>query len=219
MTFSRTIAKEFSVLLNDLSQIMQLVLFGVVGILIGAVATDGIGGDSRILALGLFWVVFFFLQVLLLENTYRTEWQNGAWIRYKVAGEALTLLSAKLIVLPLIGGIAALPMILVAQLFFQVPPQAVWLLIPLLGAAATLGFVALGMALLPVAEASGNRSLFLPLLLMPLGFPLFLAAAQASLGICDLAAVDVTRWLVWMLSIDALYLALSWFLFDEVLYV
>ncbi len=213
-----SLKREVRVVLADASTLVQYLLFAVTTALIGSVVLDQIEVNPVVASIALFWMAFFFLMILMLETIYRTDFASGVWIRIRLLDEVHVWMLAKVVVFALLASIVAWPLMVSSANFMGAGLFAGWYHVPLVSVLVAVGFFALGTLLLPVANASGRRSVFLPLLLFPLCFPLFLSGGHASLVLVGSIEDSAKFWLMWMIAIDSLFLAISWFLIEDVLH-
>ncbi len=81
----------------------------------------------------------------------------------------------------------------------------------------TIGFAAIGTLLGSMAVYATGRETTLPILIMPVALPVIIAAVNATTSIlADRAPDDWLSWLAVLASIDAIFLALAFVLFDVI---
>jgi heme exporter protein B len=89
-----------------------------------------------------------------------------------------------------------------------------WALIILLG---TLGFAAVGTFLGSMAIHAKGRETTLPILILPVALPIIMASVSASSAV--LAGKPIDEWGVWLMvlaSVDAIFLAVAFLLFEYI---
>jgi ABC-type transport system involved in cytochrome c biogenesis permease component len=209
--------REARIILRDRSSFLQLVLFGISVALLGALALKGAGVQGTAASLGLFWVAFLFNQVLQLESIYRTDIQSGVWRRFRLHRALFGWYFGKIIGQTLLAILIAVVLLGASLLFASAQFKSTLLAIPFLAGLVGLGFIGLGVLLLPIAQASGQRSTFLPLLLFPLGFPLLLSGMEASQILAGQVVGDLVFWIAWIVLLDAVYLGIASMILEEVL--
>ncbi|MHB8629563.1 MAG: heme exporter protein CcmB [Aggregatilineales bacterium] len=81
----------------------------------------------------------------------------------------------------------------------------------------TIGFAAIGTLLGSMAVYATGRETTLPILIMPVALPVIIAAVNATTSIlADRAPEDWLPWLAVLASLDAIFLALAFVLFDVI---
>jgi heme exporter protein B len=172
----------------------------------------------ELVAPGVLWVAVVFAAILLIGRSIQSEHDRGTWdalaampVDWSSIFFAKTI--ANLIVLLVVEAAA---LAAYALLFSQAwgPALAPLALVMGLG---SLGLVAAGTLLSAVAAHGRNREILLPVLLIPLLFPLLMMCIQATERL--LLGLPVARYaseLQLLLAFDAIYLALGWLMFEHV---
>jgi heme exporter protein B len=168
---------------------------------------------------GLLWVTFVLAGVLGLGKAFGQEKENGCMdgllltplprgLLYlgKMASTTLFLLVMLALLLPLCG------------LLFQVNLAGIWL--PLAGVllAGAIGFSSLGTLLGGITSSLRGKEVLLPILLFPLLVPLLLVVVHLTTAILTGEPLaDQTGWLQLLAAFDAIFLIVSYLVFEFVM--
>lgn len=195
-----------------------LLLMGALSLVILSFAFDPGLPSRREEAPAAFWVALLFATMYGIGRTFVAEQHNDVWQGLLLSPlDRGTIYLAKTIatLLHLLLGNAILAALFV--LFFDVPLQVEcwsWLLSTFL---ASLGLAALGTLFSAIAIRTRAREVMLPLLLVPLVVPLFLAGVEItkrSLAAQPLGAS--AAWLHLMAGFDVAAVVVGWVLFEYV---
>lgn len=211
------LAREKAILLSDPTAPLHYALFSVSGMLVAAAALDQTGVDRRTALMAGYSLVLFFVQTLMVESVHRSDFATGLWQRIRLHGAIVSWYFGKIVTLTFLVLIMAAPLLWIGSQFMRV--ELSWTQLSDLAfcvGIGALGFFALALVLLPIAAATGRRSLFLPLLLFPLSFPLMLAGGQVNLALTGSSGIDAGFWLRLMLALGTLYVACGLVLIDTV---
>lgn len=186
-----------------------LALAGIALVLVGL----AVGPDPdrlRSLAPALVWIALLYAAIAVAERLERIDRADdafaGLWLvladrRAIFVGRVLSL-SAVLALLQVAIWLAA-----ALLLDLQLRPEAIALL-PLAALTALVAATASALTLALVADAN-HRPLLLPVALLPLLVPTFLAGVQASSAVLDGRAGDATKWVAALLIEAALFAGLG----------
>lgn len=167
----------------------------------------------------LLWMIFLFSATTAVGRSYDYDLEHraidgillsgvspSAIYFSKYASSALILLFSHLL------SIVGLAVLLDLSLMKQMPGLiAVSLLV-------VLGYCALSTLVAVIANASRLKNMLMPLVLMPLLFPLFLAALQITAEIMQNGAFDIgSVWVSLLVAVDVIYIALGFNLYEFVL--
>lgn len=191
-----------------------MIAFSLLAVVILGLAFDLRVPQSEMVAPGVLWIVVLYAGVLGLNRSFGAEAERGTLAALllapvdrsaiyfgKAAANLLFLLGTEVIVLP------AILIIFDTSLF-----QPVSLLALLMG---TIGYVAVGTLFAALAANARARESMLPVLLLPVMVPLFVAGVRVSQLAVDGRPIDETvRWLLLMAGFDLIVLALAWILFN-----
>lgn len=187
-------------------------------LLIGNLAWGDLAPPARV-APGALWVGYVFAGVLAFSRNLHRERDRGTW-------EALALLpvdlglvylakaTANALVLLLIQALS-LPLFALLFDYDFVPHLAK--LVPLLVLGA-VGFSAAGTLTAGIAAHGRSREILLPILLIPLLIPVLMMAVQATEKLLrGFPSSDLVPEHTLLIAFDAIYLAIGWLTFDDVL--
>lgn len=186
-----------------------------------AVVVTGLAFDLRVpngemVVPGVLWIIVLYAGVIGLNRTFGAETDRGTLTALLLApvdrsaiyfgkffANLIFLLATEAIVLP------AMLIIFDVSLF-----QPLILLGLLLG---TVGYVAVGTLFAALAASARARESLLPVLLLPVMVPVFVAGVGLTANMLDgRTFVDVQRWIYLLAGFDLIALGLSWLLFDAI---
>jgi heme exporter protein B len=197
--------------------IFSAVLFALLVIVTFNFAFGGSQESLRLLAPGILWVTFTFAGILSLNRAFVPEKEEGCLeglmacpisreVIYvgKMLGSLLFMLIIEIIALP------------VFALLFNLGVFSVQLgLITLL---ATIGFVAVGTLFSALAVNTKAREMVLPILFLPVIVPLIISAVKASeMTLSGASWGGVASWLQIIAAFDAIFLVVSFWVFNFVI--
>jgi heme exporter protein B len=183
-------------------------------ILVFGLAFDLRVPEARMVVPGVLWVVILFSGVLGLNRTFGAEVDRGtlaALLLAPVERSAIYFgkLLAQLLFL-LLNAAIILPFTL---LLFDTNVLQPWILFGVL--LGMVGYTAVGTLFAALAANSRARESLLPILLLPVMVPIFLAGVALTAAVLDgRAFVDFQRWLLVMVVYDLLFLTLAYLVFD-----
>ena len=211
-------AKDLRLELRRKENFITIAFFAVLILVIFTFALGPTVTRLKELAPGLIWIVFVFTGVLAVGKAFHMEEANatleglllapmdrGVLYLSKVAGNALFILAAHAVLLPL---------------FFVMFNLDAWAALPSLAAVlvlATIGFSAAGTLLAALTHAVRAREALVALLLFPLVVPLLLGAVRSTeVLFLGTGLAEAAKWLKLMVAFDALFLAGGYMAFDYV---
>ncbi len=210
--------KDLVIELRSRDVLSSALVFTLLVLLIFNFALDLTGETVRAVAPGILWVTFIFAGMLTLGRTFARERERGSLQGLLLAPlDRGALFLAKLLTnLVLLGivEVVALPGF-IALYNLSLRPGPALLAIAL----GTLGFATVGTLFAAVAANTRAREALLPLLLFPVLVPVIIGAVAAtgrSLAGAD-AAPDGPPWLGLLAAFDAIFLALSYVVFEYVI--
>ena len=170
-------------------------------------------------AAGLLWVTFLLAGILGLSKSFDQERENaclegllltpverGMLYLGKMISNALFLFILLLLLLPMFA------------LMFGIHVWGVWLPLGAVILAGVLGFSALGTLLGAITASLRGKEVLLPLLLFPLMVPVLIIEVQVTGAILDGEPLaGQARWLGLLGLFDALYLTVSYLVFEYVM--
>lgn len=207
--------KDLLIELRSRDVLSSALVFTLLVLLIFNFALDLTGETVRAVAPGVLWVTFIFAGMLTLGRTFARERERGALQGLLLAPiDPGALFLAKLLVNAIMLAaveIVALPgFIALYNIAFAPGPI---LVVTALG---TLGFATVGTLFAAVAANTRAREALLPLLLFPVLVPVIIGAVKATGESVAGAATSGPPWLGLLVAFDAIFLALSYAVFEYV---
>ena len=202
-------------------QTMGLVL--VLGVLIVSVLGLGLSSQPRVAALGtpaILWVAYLFSGVLCFEKTMAVERQDGALAGLLLAPiDRSAIYAAKLCTNLLLMFTTAAVITAIGLLFFNFSLAAAPFGFILVIAVSMIGFAAVGTLFSALVSSTRLQGGFLAMLVFPLILPLVIASTQQ---VNVIFAEGASRspggaGLAILLAFDAIFLVVSWIVFELVL--
>lgn len=195
--------------------VISLIVFSLLVLLVFDFAFDLQRTELPPAAPGILWVTFIFAGVLSLTRAFAMERDRGTW--------------EGLLLAPIDRGVIYLAKLL-ASLLFMLAVEAVTLAV--FGAffdvpfdvgrvaavtlAGTLGFATVGTLFAAMSANTRAREIFLPVLLLPVAVPVIIGSVKAT-ALAFGAAPDGYPWLGLILAFDAIFLAVSFAVFEFVI--
>jgi len=194
-------------------------------LLMGTIAAAGIGsaflsqGTITLIFPTLLWISFLFAASLAIARSFEYEFRNGALIGLLLSGASPQLIYlSKLIVNLLSCSLALIALITIMSVLLNVPVLVILPELILISLLVLVGFVAVAVLLVPMSMGSRLKSMLLPILLLPLMFPLFFAGLELSSAIFEGVALDFTSpWVSLLVGFDVVYVAVGVNLFEHVI--
>lgn len=197
--------------------VSAMLVFAVLSLLAFSFALDLRGATARAAAPGVLWATVAFAGTLGLSRSLVREQQTGcidglllapvdrtAIFFGKALGNLAFIIIVEIILLPLFAGLFNVPLL---------RPDVV--LVTVLG---TVGYAAVGTLLAGIAVNTRAREVLLPILLLPLAFPVLIAAVQATGGLLEGGRLaEASGWLRLLVVYDLLILAVATLTFGYVL--
>jgi len=207
--------KDVAIEYKNKEAFSSMLLFGLLVVVVFSFAFEGT--ERKELAPGMLWVAYSFAGILGLNRSLNVEIDNdclqglllsplsrGDLYLGKLLGNLAFTLLAELVILPLF--------VILNNLAFDV--SLLWIVgITLLG---TLGFVAIGTTLSLISAQTRMKEVLLPVLQIPMTFPVILSAVQAT----SLVMSDDTGGISFPLSLlgifSTVYITASYFVFEYI---
>jgi heme exporter protein B len=197
--------------------IFSALLFALLVIVIFNFAFDVDRADLALVAPGILWVTFTFAGVLSLNRAFVPEKEEGCLeglMASPISREAIyvgKMLSSLLFMLVI--EIISLP---VFALLFDLPVFTGQLVLVTL--LATIGFVAVGTLFAALAINTKARDLVLPILFLPVVVPVVISAVKASgVALSGGSWGEIAVWLQILVAFDAIFLVVSFWVFNYVI--
>lgn len=213
----------FAVLWKDLlievrtkETLASLLLLGILTLLVLSFAFDPTSELRAAAAPGVLWVAVIFAGTLGMNRSLLHEREHdcihglllapldrGTIYLAKTAGNLLFMVGAELIVVPAF------------VFFFNLPlGTTIVRLAPVLFLG-LLGFSAIGTLFAAVSLRTRAREVMLPLLMLPLATPLFIASVQCSAKLLEGNSLGtVAHWLNLLAAFDTIFLVVGWMTFE-----
>ncbi len=208
--------KDLLIELRTKETLASLLLLGLLVLLVLSFAFDPTSPLREPAAPGVLWVALIFAGTLGMNRSLLRERENdclhglllapldrGTIYLAKTAGNFLFMLAAQVALVPLF------------VFFFNLP---LWLTILRLAPVlllGLLGFAAIGTLFAAISLRTRAREVMLPLLMLPLATPLFLACIQASAALLRGQPLsNVAHWLNMVGAFDVIFLVIGWMTFE-----
>lgn len=169
------------------------------------------------IAPGMLWTTFVFAGILSLNRAFIPEKEQGCLEGLMIcpvsrdvifAGKALS----SLLFLLIVEAVA----LLAFAMLFSIPVLSPQIL--LITLVTTIGFVAVGTLFSALAVNTKARETVLPILFMPIVFPIIMGAVKASqIAIGGGTWAEMGSWLQLIIAFDVIFLVVSFFTFDFVI--
>jgi heme exporter protein B len=207
-------AKDLRAELRAKESLSVMVAFSLLAVLIFGLAFDLRVPDAKMVAPGVMWVVILFSGVLGLNRSFGAEVDRSTLAALLLApvdrsaiyfGKFLAQL-----VFMLLNEAIILPVTLV---IFDINILQPWILVGVL--LGTIGYVAVGTLFAALAANSRARESLLPILLLPVMVPIFMAGVALSANVLDGRSLsDFQRWLWIMVVYDLIFVVVAYLVFD-----
>ena len=208
--------KDLLIELRSRDVLSSAVVFTLLVLLIFNFALELTGDTIRAVAPGILWVTFIFAGMLTLGRTFARERERGALQGLMLAPlDRGALFVAKLLVNLILLGLVEIVALPAFIALYNLSPRAA----PLLAVVAlgTLGFATVGTLFAAVAANTRAREALLPLLLFPVLVPVIIGAVKATGQTLPGTAPGGSPWLSLLIAFDAIFLALSYAMFEYVI--
>ena len=207
--------KDIAIEYKNKEAFTSMLLFGLLVVVVFSFAFEG--SDRRALAPGMLWVAYAFAGILGLNRSLNMEIDNdclqglllspvsrGDLYLGKVAANLVFTVVAELVILPFF--------VILNNLAFDV--VLLWIAgITLLG---TLGFVAIGTTLSLISAQTRMKEVLLPVLQIPMTFPVILSAVQATALVMSDDPDGVSFPLSVLGIFSTVYITASYFVFEYI---
>lgn len=196
--------------------VLSLVVFSLLVLLVFEFAFDLRRAQLPAVTPGILWVTFIFAGVLSFSRTFASELDRGTWEGLLLAPMDRGAIYLAKLLASLLFMLAVETVTLVAfEVFFDVPADVPRLAASVL--AGTIGFAAVGTLFAAMTANTRARDLFLPVLLFPVSVPVIIGAVKStSLALPGAGSGDYP-WLGLVLAFDAIFLAVSFAVFEFVI--
>lgn len=167
----------------------------------------------------LFILTFLFSSTLTITRSFEYEYRENPLQAVVMTGVSPQLIYlSKFIVNSLVVIVGLLVTSLTLSLLLNVDLIGLGLSFAFVSILMVFGFVGIATLLIPITFASKLRGVILPLLLLPLLFPILFAGLELLAALFDGIPLDVTSpWVSLLIGFDVLYVALGMNLFEQVI--
>jgi heme exporter protein B len=193
-----------------------MVAFSVLAVIIFGMAFDLRVPEADMVVPGVFWVIILFSGVMGLNRSFGAEVDRGSLAALLMAPvDRSAIYFGKMLaslVFMLLTELIILPVILV---MFDVNLMHTWIMVgALLG---SIGYVAVGTLFAGLTANTRSRETMLPVLLLPVMVPIFVAGVALTAGVIDGHEFsDFRHWLGIMLGYDLIFITVAFLVFDMI---
>lgn len=222
--FAAFLAKVWAVAIKDLRAELQgrevlstMMVFSVLAVLIFGMAFDLRVPEAEMVVPGVLWVIILFAGVLGLNRSFGAETDRGTLPALLLAPVDRSAIYFGKVIANLVFTSGTAAVILVVMYFIFDTPllQPLILLSTALG---VLGFVAVGTIFAALTASVRARESLLPILLLPVMVPVFMAGVAATAGVLDGGGLEeIANWLWLLVVFDLLFGVVAYLLFDLIL--
>ena len=207
-------AKDLRAELRAKETLSVMIAFSVLAVLIFGLAFDLRVPEATMVAPGVLWVVILYAGVLGLNRSFGAEIDRGTLAALLLAPvDRSAIYFGKFLahlLFMLINAAIILPFTLV---IFDINLLQPWILVGVL--LGTVGYTAVGTLFAALAANSRARESLLPILLLPVMVPIFIAGVALTAAVLDQRALeDFQRWLWVMVIYDLLFIAVAYLVFE-----
>jgi heme exporter protein B len=210
------IRKDLQIELRTKETLASLLLVAILTLLILSFAFDPGSEARREAAPGALWVAVTFAAVLGLSRSFAAERENeclqglllcpidrGTIYLAKTIANFVFMMAAQIAIVPIF------------VFFFNQDITPGWVGVPCSLALGIFGLAAVGTLFAAIAVRTRAREVMLPLLMLPIVAPLFIAGVRSTAGLLGGQAFGmVAGWLNLMLAFDVVFMVVGWLLFE-----
>ena len=220
MKFLRQVAaivqKDIAAEFRTKENLSAMIVFSLLVLVIFNFAFELQGLDITVVGSGVLWTAFTFSGILGLGRSFAAEKDKGSLegVLLSPVDRGAVFLGKAISNFLFISVMEAVTLPLFAVLNNAAIPW--WPLVPyiILG---TIGFAAMGTLLSAVASSTKMREVMLPILLFPVAVPLLMAAVKLTSGALQAHAFsEVANWFSILIAYDAIFLVVSFWVFEYV---
>jgi heme exporter protein B len=166
---------------------------------------------------GLMWLIIIFAGTIFIQNIFRKEEENGVFLALLLAPvDRAAIYLAKFLVCFVFLAILEVFLFVLSFFFFGAAVFDSPLQLTVVALAVNIGFSALGTLISSLLMNQKGSSILYPLLLYPLLFPLFAAAATLTQLSIKSSLAFSDPWLRLIILFDMIFLGTSSMLFESV---
>jgi heme exporter protein B len=208
--------KDLQIEFRTKDMLSSLLMLGLLILVVLSFAFDPTSDLREEAAPGALWVAVIFAGVLGLNRSFLAERENDCLQGLLLCPvDRGTIYLAKTIANFIFMMLAQLVIVPIFIFFFNLPVTwsiaGVFLTLALGG----LGFSALGTLFAAISVRTRAREVMLPLLLLPLVVPIFIAGVKVTARVlAGKPLAEVSQWLNLMLAFDVIFLVVAWLVFE-----
>jgi len=214
---NRLIWKDLRTEWRSREMVSAMLVFSLVDLLVFNFALELEFSVNRGMVTGILWVTQAFAGTLGISRSFSREKEQGNLEGLLLAPvDRFAIYLAKLVVNWVVILIVTAILVPAGMVLFNVNLLSpLLILVVLLG---TLGYVEAGTLLAGMAVQTRMRDLVLPVILLPVVIPLFLAAVRASRLILGSSGIDSTGfWIAMIAGFDIIFFVIAYLLFGQVI--
>lgn len=196
--------------------LIVMIAFSLLAILVFGLAFDLRVPEATMVTPGVVWVVLLYSGVLGLNRSFGAEVDRGTLAALLLAPVDRSAIYVGKFLAHLLFMLLNLAIILpFTVVIFDLNLLKPWILIGVL--LGTVGYVAVGTLFAALAANSRARESMLPILLLPVMLPIFMAGVALTAAVLDGRAFeDFQRWFWVMVVYDLLFITIAFLVFDQI---
>lgn len=208
--------KDLLVELRTKETLASLFLLGTLLLLVLSFAFDPTNPLRESAAPGVLWVAIIFAGTGAINRSLLRERENDALSGLLLAPiDRGTIFLAKATINFILLWIAECFLVPLFIFFFNLPFLSTIASLAIVVPLTTLGFAAIATLFSAIAIRTRAREIMLPLLMLPLATPLFLAAVEITTALlAGTPLAQVSHWFRLMLAFDVVFLVVGWLTFE-----
>lgn len=194
--------------------------FGILLLFILGIALDATSRMNALWSAGVLWLVIFFTTAIAMTRHDVKERELGALQALRMMpGDTSLIYYSKWLSTALFALVSEIALLVAFFIILNapVPAHPIWLALVLL--AGTLSLTGIGTFLVSVSANSQMRDILLPILLFPLGIPLFLAVIRLTAASLSTEMPASIIWTELMIGYLIVFSVLPWLLYELLLEV
>ena len=210
------VQKDLAAELRTKENLSAMIVFSLLVLVIFNFAFELQGLDITVVGSGVLWTAFTFSGILGLGRSFAAEKDKGSLegVLLSPVDRGAVFLGKAISNFLFITVMEAVTLPLFALLNNAAIPW--WPLVPYI-VLGTIGFAAMGTLLSAIAASTKMREVMLPILLFPVTVPLLMAAVKLTGGALQARDFsEVTNWFSILVAYDAIFLVVSFWVFEYV---
>lgn len=209
-------AKDLRAELRAKESLSAMIAFSLLAVLIFGLAFDLRVPDAKMVAPGVLWVVILFSGILGLNRSFGAEADRGTMAALLLAPvDRSAIYFGKFfanLVFMFLNEAIILPITLV---IFDINILQPWIVVGVI--LGTVGYVAVGTLFAALAANSRARESMLPILLLPVMAPVFMAGVALTANVLDGRVLEeFQRWLWIMVVYNLVFITVAYLVFDMI---